>query len=89
MPVVYVDEAPPARGEPVEANPLPSVEAAMAAANARQSQILNYTQSPPLKQPEDDLTTSNGQSELDRLRAEIQALKGSPHSVNETPEVSK
>lgn len=95
MPVVYVDEVAP-KEEKVEANPLPSVEAAIAAAHARQAQILNYTRSSPPIDPEKP--TSTGQSPVSvpvidqaNIEAQIAALQAKlkPHPINAEPDLLK
>lgn len=100
MPVVYVDETPP-KAEKVEGeNPLPSVEAAIAAAHARQAQILNYTRSSPPIDPEKPTQTGQKpvsapqpvpQEDQSAIEAQIAALQArlKPHSVNSDPEVSE
>jgi hypothetical protein len=61
FPVRYVDEPELIEEVKAEANPLPSVDEAIAQADARQAQVLNYTRSAPLKEP--DLTsTADGQN---------------------------
>lgn len=96
MPVTYIDEEPPKSADPVEENPLPSVEAAIAAAQARQAQILNYTRSSPPIDPVNP--TPNGQNPVSvpvtdqaSIEAQIAALQAQlkPHSVNSNPEVSE
>jgi hypothetical protein len=81
FPVKHVDEAAPTEAAPAaeSANPLPSVAQAMAQANARQTQVLNYTRqksapSPLVQNTQPGDPTSSGQSV--------------PHSVNDKPEVT-
>lgn len=73
LPPVYTDEPEP---QPAKAAPnaLPSIEAAMAAAQARQSQVLEYTRKPGEQQP---------------LIENPQPGTLVPHSINDKPEVTK
>lgn len=80
MAPVYVDEPAPPQ-ETNEANPLPSVEAAIAAANARQAQILNYTRSSAPIGPDNPI--SNGQNPVS-----VPVVQHTPHSINDKPEVN-
>ena len=102
LPVVYVDEPRPTSAEPEPESaeaPLPSVAEAIKAADARQTQILEYTRAtqpvvgsnPPPAQPQTN-TEDQIQAEIDRLLALQKAnagLKPTPHSISDTPEVDK
>ncbi len=102
LPVVYVDEVPPKSDAPVqesENDPLPSVAEAIKAADARQTQVLEYTRAqqpvvgsnPPPAQPQSN-SDDQIQAEIDRLLALQKAnaaLKPGPHSISDTPEVDK
>lgn len=101
FPVAYVDEEAPARkveAEP-EHDPLPSVAEAIKAADARQTQVLEYTRAqqpvvgsnPPPAQVQSN-SADQLQAEIDRLVALQKAnaaLKPGPHSINDKPEVDQ
>jgi hypothetical protein len=100
MPVVYVDEAKPEVAEAAEPNPLPSVEEAIQAANARQTQILEYTRAQQaVVDSNPEPATHAAPTQLDSIEAEIQrltalklataALQPGPHSISDKPEVDK
>jgi hypothetical protein len=99
LPVTYVDEPAPVRDVESEDDPLPSVAEAIKAADARQTQILEYTraQQPvvgsdtPPAQPQTN-TQDQLQAEIDRLLAlqkANQSLQPGPHSISDKPEVDK
>lgn len=103
FPVSYVDEAPPVREAEVEsepqADPLPSVAEAIKAADARQTQVLEYTRAqqpvvgsdPPPAQVQSN-SADQLQAEIDRLVAlqkANQRLQPTPHSISDKPEVDQ
>ena len=95
LPVTYVDEAKPV-AEDKEPDALPSVAEAIAAAKARQTQVLEYTRAQqPVVDSNPDPAKVQAPSQLDTIEAEIArltALKESvqpPHSINSEPEVNQ
>lgn len=79
FPVLYVDEDPPVEEPKAGSNPLPSVAEAMARAQARQTQILDYTRGPQKESP----LIQNPQP------GDILPGRSIPHSVTEKQEVQK